>query len=364
MIRRPPRSTLFPYTTLFRSEIVSTGGTAETLRQAGVPVLAVEQVTGFPEMMDGRVKTLHPKVHGGLLARRAHPGDRAALQQHGITPIDLVAVNLYPFRETVAKPNVAFEHAIEQIDIGGPSMLRSAAKNHRDVIVVVDPDDYPQVIAALKGVIAPGVSPGKAGVSPGSTGVSPELRRELAAKVFAHSAAYDATIHSYLVKDQAGWPERITLALERRQELRYGENPHQAAALYASDEPGVRDLEQLHGKELSFNNLLDVDAALAAVAPWSGADRAACAIIKHTTPCGIALGRRPAEAYERALASDRTSAFGSVIAFNSGLDRAAAAALRDLFVEVVVARSEEHTSELQSLAYLVCRLLLEKKKIS
>ncbi|PYO13171.1 MAG: bifunctional phosphoribosylaminoimidazolecarboxamide formyltransferase/inosine monophosphate cyclohydrolase [Gemmatimonadetes bacterium] len=304
-------------------EIVSTGGTAETLRQAGVPVLAVEQVTGFPEMMDGRVKTLHPKVHGGLLARRAHPGDRAALQQHGITPIDLVAVNLYPFRETVAKPNVAFEHAIEQIDIGGPSMLRSAAKNHQDVIVVVDPDDYPQVIAALKGVIAPGVSP--------------ELRRELAAKVFAHTAAYDATIHSYLVKDQAGWPERITLALERRLELRYGENPHQAAALYASDEPGVRDLEQLHGKELSFNNLLDVDAALAAVAPWSGADRAACAIIKHTTPCGIALGRAPVEAYERALATDRTSAFGSVIGFNAGVDRAAAEAMRELFVEVVVA---------------------------
>src|SRR3989441_3039219 len=181
MIRRPPRSTLFPYTTLFRSEIVSTGGTAETLRQAGVPVLAVEQVTGFPEMMDGRVKTLHPKVHGGLLARRAHPGDRAALQQHGITPIDLVAVNLYPFRETVAKPNVAFEHAIEQIDIGGPSMLRSAAKNHQDVIVVVDPNDYSQVIAALKGVVAPGASQG--------------VRPELAAKVFAHTAAYDATIH-------------------------------------------------------------------------------------------------------------------------------------------------------------------------
>src|SRR6266480_517213 len=222
-------------------EIVSTGGTAETLRQAGVPVIPIDAVTGFPEMMEGRVKTLHPKVHGGLLARRRHPGDRAALQQHGITPIDLVAVNLYPFRETIAKPDVGFEQAIEQIDIGGPSMLR------------------------------------------------------------------------------------------------YGENPHQAAALYAADEPGIRDLEQLHGKELSFNNLLDVDAALAAVAPWSGSDRVACAIIKHTTPCGIALGRGPAEAYERALATDRTSAFGSVIAFNSMVDRAAAAALRDLFVEVVVA---------------------------
>jgi len=305
-------------------EIVSTGGTADALRQAGVPVLPVEQVTGFPEMMDGRVKTLHPKVHGGLLARRHHPGDRAALAQHGITPIDLVAVNLYPFRETVARPDVTFEQAIEQIDIGGPSMLRSAAKNHRDVIVVVDPDDYPVVIAALKaGGIAPGVSPG--------------LRLELASKVFAHTAAYDAAIHRYLTRDAAGWPERITLALERRQELRYGENPHQAAALYATDEPGIRDLAQLHGKELSFNNLLDLDAAVLAVAPWSGSDRAACAIIKHTTPCGIALGRSPREAYDRALATDRTSAFGSVIAFNVAVDRAAAEAMRELFVEVVVA---------------------------
>jgi phosphoribosylaminoimidazolecarboxamide formyltransferase / IMP cyclohydrolase len=301
-------------------EIVSTGGTAETLRQAGVAVLPVEQVTGFPELMDGRLKTLHPKVHGGLLARREHPGDRAALAQHGITPIDLVAVNLYPFRETVAKPNVAFEQAIEQIDIGGPAMLRSAAKNHADVLVVVDPDDYPVVLAGLK-----------------ARAVSAELRRTLAAKVFAHTAAYDAAIHRYFVKDQPGWPERITLALERRQELRYGENPHQGAALYATDEPGVRDLEQLHGKELSFNNLLDVDAALAAVAPWSAQRRAACAIIKHTTPCGIALGRTPADAYARALATDRTSAFGSVIAFNGGVDRAAAEAMRDLFVEVVVA---------------------------
>ena len=305
-------------------EIVSTGGTADALRQAGVPVLPVEQVTGFPEMMDGRVKTLHPKVHGGLLARRHHPGDRAALAQHGITPIDLVAVNLYPFRETVARPDVTFEQAIEQIDIGGPSMLRSAAKNHRDVIVVVDPDDYPVVITALKsGDMARGVSPG--------------LRRELAAKVFAHTAAYDAAIHRYLTRDAAGWPERITLALERRQELRYGENPHQAAALYATDEPGIRDLAQLHGKELSFNNLLDLDAAILAVAPWSRSDRAACAIIKHTTPCGIALGRSPREAYDRALATDRTSAFGSVIAFNVAVDRAAAEAMRDLFVEVVVA---------------------------
>ena len=305
-------------------ELVSTGGTAETLRQAGLAVIPIERVTGFPEMMDGRVKTLHPKVHGGLLARRAHTGDRASLAEHGITPIDLVAVNLYPFRETVAKPGVTFEQAIEQIDIGGPSMLRSAAKNHQDVIVVVDPDDYPVVIAALKsGSLTPGASPG--------------LRRELATKVFAHTAAYDAAIHGYLSKDAPGWPERITLPLDRRQELRYGENPHQAAALYATSEPGIRDLQQLHGKELSFNNLLDLDAAVAAVAPWAGSDAVACAIIKHTTPCGIALARSPRDAYERALATDRTSAFGSVIAYNVAVDRAAAEAMRDLFVEVVVA---------------------------
>src|SRR5206468_772125 len=275
-------------------EIVSTGGTAEALRKAGIPVIPIEQVTGFPEMMDGRVKTLHPKVHGGLLARRAHPGDRAALAEHAITPIDLVVVNLYPFRETVAKPGVAFEQAIEQIDIGGPSMLRSAAKNHQDVVVVVDPDDYALVVTALKaGELSPGASPGNVG-----------LRRELAAKVFAHTAAYDAAIHGYLTQDAPGWPERITLALERRRAIRYGENPHQAATLYATAEPGIRDLEQLSGKELSFNNLLDLDAGLLAVAPWSGRgpDRAACAIMKHTTPCGIALGRSPREAYERALA--------------------------------------------------------------
>src|ERR1051325_883745 len=339
-------------------EIVSTGGTADALRRAGVPVIPIEQVTGFPEIMDGRVKTLHPRVHGGLLARRAHPGDRTALAQHGITPIDFVTVNLYPFRDTIARPGATLEQALEQIDIGGPSMLRSAAKNHGDVIVVVDPDDYPRVIDALKsgalapgtltpgtltpgtltpgtltpGTLTPGASPGSPrppespGLRPGL--VSPGLRRQLAAKVFAHTAAYDAAIHVYLTRDSAGWPEWITLALERRQELRYGENPHQAAALYAVDEPGIRELEQLHGKELSFNNLLDVDAALAAVAPWWGADRAACAIIKHTTPCGIALGRGPGEAYERALATDRTSAFGSVIAFNSALDRAAAGTTR------------------------------------
>ncbi len=303
-------------------EIVSTGGTAEALRREGVPVIPIEQVTGFPEMMDGRVKTLHPKVHGGLLARRDNPNDIAAMNRHGITPIDLIAVNLYPFRETVAKPNTTFAQAIEQIDIGGPSMLRSAAKNHASVIVVVDPDDYPSIITQLK-----------------DGGVAPNERGALATKVFAHTSAYDAAILGYLTRSQEALPPTLSLVLQRQQALRYGENPHQRAALYVTDEPGVRNMQQLHGKELSFNNLLDVDAAVMAVAPWQAGKnaRVACVIIKHTTPCGIALGRNAADAYNRALATDRTSAFGSVIAFNTVVDRAAAEAMRELFVEVVVA---------------------------
>ena len=300
-------------------EIVSTGGTADALRREGIAVTPIETVTGFPEMMDGRVKTLHPKVHGGLLARRHHAGDIAAMATHDITPIDLVAVNLYPFQETVSRPDVTLPQAIEQIDIGGPTMLRSAAKNHEAVIVIVDPEDYDSVLAELP-----------------SGGPSPERRRGLAAKVFAHTAAYDAGITAYLSKQsEDGFPSRLALVLDRAQALRYGENPHQRAALYITNEPGLRDLQQLHGKELSFNNLLDVDAAMAAVQPWT--KRVACAIIKHTTPCGIALGTTPSDAYARALATDRTSAFGSVIAFNTVVDRPAAQAIADLFVEVVVA---------------------------
>ena len=302
-------------------EIVSTGGTAAALRREGIPVVLVEAVTGFPEMMDGRVKTLHPKVHGGLLGRRSDKSHVAAMQEHGITPIDLVAVNLYPFRETVAKPETTFEDAIEQIDIGGPSMLRSAAKNHTDVIVIVDPADYQSVVEDLK-----------------AGQVGEEKRRALATKVFAHTAAYDAAILAYLSRSDDALPATNVQILQQQQALRYGENPHQRAALYATDEPGIRDLTQLHGKELSFNNLLDVDAAVMAIAPWNGRDaRVACVIIKHTTPCGIALGRNAAEAYARALATDRISAFGSVIAFNTVVDRAAAEAMRELFVEVVVA---------------------------
>ena len=303
-------------------DIVSTGGTADALKREAIPVIPIEQVTGFPEIMDGRVKTLHPKVHGGLLARRDNQHDLAAMQLHGIAPIDLVAVNLYPFRETVARPETTFAQAIEQIDIGGPSMLRSAAKNHQSVIVIVDPDDYPSVLTRLR-----------------SGGVAPNERQALATKVFAHTAAYDASILAYLSRSQESLPPTLSVVLDRQQPLRYGENPHQRAALYVTSEPGIRNMQQLHGKELSFNNLLDVDAAVMAVAPWqTGKDaRAACVIIKHTTPCGIALGHNAADAYTRALATDRTSAFGSVIAFNTVVDRAAAEAMRELFVEVVAA---------------------------
>ncbi len=300
-------------------EVVSTGGTAHVLGEAGVPVTAIESVTGFPEIMDGRVKTLHPAVHGGILARRDVPAHVEALRQHGFEFIDLVVVNLYPFRETIARPGVSVQEAIEQIDIGGPSMLRSAAKNHAAVLVVVDPLDYARVLEALR-----------------AGRVSAELRRELATKVFLHTAGYDGAIAAYLATPGEPLPPALALALQRLQGLRYGENPGQRAALYALQEPrGVADMRQLHGKELSFNNLIDMDAATWALAPWT--DRAACAIIKHTTPCGIALGETVEAAYRRALAADPKSAYGSVVAFNTLVDAAAARAMADLFVEVVVA---------------------------
>jgi len=300
-------------------DLVSTGGTAAALRKAGIPVTGVEEVTGFPEMLDGRVKTLHPRVHAGLLARRDIPTHMSALSEHQIAPFDLVAVNLYPFQETIANPSVSFEDAIENIDVGGPTMLRSAAKNHQHVVVVVDPRDYGSILGMLR-----------------SDGVAPEWRRELAAKVFTHVADYDAAISGYLTAREEGLPGRIHLALERLMPLRYGENPDQRAALYATEEPrGVRDLRQLQGKQLSFNNLLDVEAAMTAVAAWS--NRPASAVIKHTTPCGIAVGRTALEALTRARATDPVSAFGSVVALNTAVDRTVAAALQDLFVEVIVA---------------------------
>ena len=300
-------------------EVISTGGTANTLRKGGLHVTDVAEVTGFPEIMDGRVKTLHPNIHAGLLARRDAPLHMEALAEHAIDAIDLVAVNLYPFQNTIANPNVALSDAIENIDVGGPSILRSAAKNYAHVVPVVDPKDYPAVLEMLQG-----------------DGIPDGCRRGLAAKVFAHLADYDAAIANYLTIPGDGLPERLTLSVERLLPLRYGENPYQRAALYAAEEPrGIRDLRQLHGRELSFNNLLDIDAAMSAVSPWPS--RPACAIIKHTTPCGIAVGRSALHALRQARATDPVSAFGSVVAFNTVVDRTIADALTDLFVEVVVA---------------------------
>jgi phosphoribosylaminoimidazolecarboxamide formyltransferase/IMP cyclohydrolase len=302
-------------------EIISTGGTAASLRAAKVPVLEVEKVTGFPELLDGRVKTLHPAIHAALLARRNLPEHVAALRKHGIVPVDLVAVNLYPFQATILQEGASLEDALENIDVGGPSMLRSAAKNHESVLPVVDPTDYPLVLEMLR-----------------KQTLAPEIRREFAAKVFAHTADYDAAVAAYLTPGKDSLPQRLGLAMERVQPLRYGENPGQRAALYVTEEPrGMRDLTQRQGKELSFNNLLDVDAGMWAVASWT--TRPACAVIKHTTPSGIAVATSPAEAFRRARATDPVSAFGSVVAFNTVVDKATAQAMADLFVEVVVAPS-------------------------
>jgi phosphoribosylaminoimidazolecarboxamide formyltransferase/IMP cyclohydrolase len=312
-------------------EIISTGGTAAALRVGNVPVLEVGQVTGFPELLEGRLKTLHPAIHGALLARRDLPEHVSALGKHGIVPIDLVAVNLYPFQLTVAQQDASVDDALENIDVGGPSMLRSAAKNHEFVLPVVDPTDYPVVVELLK--------KGK---------IDSELRREFAAKVFAHTADYDAAIATYLTPEAEGLPSRLGIAMERMQGLRYGENPGQRAALYVTGEPrGMRDLTQRQGKELSFNNLMDIDAGMWAVACWS--NRPACAIIKHTTPCGIAVAPSALEAFRKARATDPVSAFGSVIAFNTVVDRATAAAMSDLFAEVVVAPSF-HADALETFA--------------
>ncbi len=302
-------------------EIISTGGTHAALRQAGVEATPVEAVTGFPEILDGRIKTLHPAVHAGLLARRDLPEHLAALAAHQIAPIDLLAVNLYPFRETVAKSQVSFEDAIENIDIGGPSMLRSAAKNHEAVVVVVDPTDYPEILRLLR-----------------SGELDAVCRRALAAKVFSHTADYDGAITRYLTPAEDGLASRVQFSFERLLPLRYGENPGQRAALYVDEEPrGLRDLKQRQGKELSFNNILDLDAAMWTASLWP--TRPACAIIKHTTPCGIAVAATADEAFRRALASDPQSAFGGVVAFNTVVDKRTAEGLTGLFLEVVVAPS-------------------------
>jgi phosphoribosylaminoimidazolecarboxamide formyltransferase/IMP cyclohydrolase len=303
-------------------EIVSTGGTARALREAGIAVRDIAQITGFPEMMDGRVKTLHPAVHGGLLARRDEPSHMQSLEEHDIQPIDLVAVNLYPFRQTAARRDRSPAEVIEQIDIGGPSMIRSAAKNADAVTVVVDPSDYAPVLTALKD--------GKDHA---------ELRQQLAGKAFAHTAAYDAAIAAWFAQHRhERFPEHAIWAFDCAQSLRYGENPDQAAAFYVEQPAtGIATLTQRGGKALSFNNLLDLEGALLAVDPFG--DQVACAIVKHTTPCGLAVGDTALDAYRKALACDPLSAFGSVIALTVPVDEAAANAVASLFVECIVAPS-------------------------
>ncbi len=311
-------------------ELISTGGTAKALRDKGLAVTDLSAYTGFPEMLDGRVKTLHPKIHGGLLYIRGNAEHEEAVKRHGIGPIDLVVVNLYPFEQTIAKPNVTLEEAIENIDIGGPSMLRSASKNHASVTVVVDPADYAEVAAQVK--------------AHGETTL--ELRRKLAAKVFARTAAYDASIANYLSKTfklgatatetlAAGLPEALEIKARCAQALRYGENPHQKAALYG----GFREFfEQLQGKELSYNNILDLTAAATLIGEFAG-QAPTLAILKHTNACGVGQGTNLREAWDRAFATDRQAPFGGIIAVNQPLDLACAEAIAEIFSEVIVAPS-------------------------
>jgi phosphoribosylaminoimidazolecarboxamide formyltransferase/IMP cyclohydrolase len=316
-------------------ELVSTGGTARALEDAHVPVTGISAVTGFPEIMDGRVKTLHPAVHGGILARRSRSDDMDTLGQHGITPIDIVVVNLYPFVKAAAKPDIAFGALIEEIDIGGPSMVRSAAKNFQDVLVIVDPADYQHVLAELE--------------RPG--GPSVEFRFDLARKAFAHTAAYDAAIAGTLGEFKPGdggfkrtieptvTPSRLSLNLRKIKDLRYGENPHQPAAWYSVDHGfGLGAAQVLQGKELSFTNLLDLDSAARIALEFT---EPAAAVIKHTNPCGAAIGVTLDEAYVRAREADPMAAFGGIIGLNRVIDAATARALVSTFIEAVVAPGVE-----------------------
>ena len=355
----------------FGVEIISTGGTAKALREAGVEVRDVSEVTGFPEMMDGRVKTLHPKIHGGLLGIRPNPGHQAAMRDHGIEPIDMVVINLYPFAETIARDGVTVEEAVEQIDIGGPALIRSAAKNYKDVAVVTSPDMYRQIRTELI-------------LDDGSLTLS--TRETLARLAFMQTAIYDAAIFPYLSANLEGakrskifppipellapmstfmnlfssamkamtgreytaeedeqFGDHYQLSLDKVADLRYGENPHQAAALYevetsSPESGGIAAAEQLAGKEMSFNNYVDADAAWQLVSDF---DEMACAIIKHTNPAGVALSASAEDAYRRALATDPLSAFGGVVAFNRPVDEAAARALVEIFTEVIIAPEYE-----------------------
>jgi phosphoribosylaminoimidazolecarboxamide formyltransferase/IMP cyclohydrolase len=341
----------------FGVEILSTGGTAKALREAGVEVRDVSDVTGFPEMLDGRVKTLHPRIHGGILAVRDNPEHARALEAHGIGPIDMVVINLYPFEQTVARTGVTLAEAVEQIDIGGPAMVRSAAKNFNDVAVVISPASYPKIVGELK---------------ESSGAISQDTRERLAREAFAQTSAYDSAIVGYLssrpgrplnfdqtkdesqclrsaftitefskpegiesaLESQGTYPTPVSLLLDKQSDLRYGENPHQRAALYSTGEGGVARAELLGGKEMSFNNYVDADAAWQLVCDF---DETTCAVIKHMNPSGVGSGPSLEEAYRRALATDPVSAFGGVVAFNRTVDEAAARAVTEIFTEVVIA---------------------------
>ena len=313
-------------------KLLSTGGTAKLLADNGLQVTEVADYTGFPEMLDGRVKTLHPKVHGGILARRDFPAHMDALAQHAIPTIDMVVVNLYPFQQTVAKDQCSLEDAIENIDIGGPAMLRSSAKNHKDVVVICDPADYDKVLGEMRAQ---------------NGDVAYETRFALAKKVFAHTAQYDGAITNYLSSlgperehtTRCAYPETLNLHYTKVQDMRYGENPHQSAAFYRDIAPvdgALANYRQLQGKELSYNNIADADAAWECVKTFDGV---ACVIIKHANPCGVAVGADAAEAYAKAFQTDPTSAFGGIIAFNAELDGKAAEAVAKQFVEVLIAPS-------------------------
>ncbi|MED1749665.1 bifunctional phosphoribosylaminoimidazolecarboxamide formyltransferase/IMP cyclohydrolase [Bacillus zhangzhouensis] len=304
-------------------EVISTGGTHKLLQENGIDVIGISEVTGFPEIMDGRLKTLHPNIHGGLLAVRENDEHMAQIEKHGIQPIDLVVVNLYPFKETISKDDVTYEEAIENIDIGGPGMLRAASKNHQDVTVIVDPRDYDAVVQQIK-----------------EGGVSLEKKRELAAKVFRHTAAYDALIADYLTNYVGETePEQFTVTFEKKQSLRYGENPHQAATFYENSLPSKGSLAtatQLHGKELSYNNIKDADAALQIVREFT---EPAAVAVKHMNPCGVGTGETIAEAFDRAFKADETSIFGGIVALNREVDKQTAEVLHTIFLEIVIAPS-------------------------
>ncbi|UCD54335.1 MAG: bifunctional phosphoribosylaminoimidazolecarboxamide formyltransferase/IMP cyclohydrolase [Dehalococcoidia bacterium] len=336
-------------------EVFSTGGTKKALAEAEVPVKSVSEITGFPEILNGRVKTLHPAVHGGLLAKRSLPAHMAELAENKIEVIDLVAVNLYPFVQTVAKAGVTLDDALENIDIGGPTMIRAAAKNFPSVVVVVDPADYQLVLEKLKG-----------------GGLDLAERKRLAQKAFQHVAVYDTAISQYLRQDMEGFPDEMTVALKKRFGLRYGENPHQQAAFYAEQVVGVRQdtgltwAKQLGGKELSFNNILDADAAWGAATDFSAST---VAVIKHTNPCGLASHRDIVEAYQRALSGDPVAAFGGIVASNRKVTLAMAEEMKSMFYEIVIApeyepKALELLKKKKDLRILVAELPLDYGKAS